>query len=120
MMNPVESIPAQVIAYMLRIVAEETGDAYVCDVLSLDRIDVQRIVACSVTPSARVRDIIARLYGRVLGGYLDLLDLETSPSRRERDQPPRRRGGKRRDDRAQLTLWDMLRGLAFIGGGLHA
>lgn len=75
MMAPVESIPAQVIAYMLRIVAEETGDAYVCDVLSLDRIDVQRIVACSVTPSARVRDMVLRLYARELGGYLEALDL---------------------------------------------
>lgn len=74
-MRMVESIPAQVIAYMLREVIAETSEAYVCDVLVVDRVDLQRLVACSVTPSARVRDMVLRLYARELGGYLEALDL---------------------------------------------
>ena len=62
------------IAYMLRILCEETGEAYVCDALALDRVDVQRLVACSVSPSARVRDMVLRLFARELGGYLEALD----------------------------------------------
>lgn len=75
MMPVVESIPAQVIAYMLREVIAETSEAYVCDVLAVDRVDLQRLVACSVTPSARIRDMAARLFARELGGYLEAMDV---------------------------------------------
>lgn len=74
-MMPVECIPAQVIAYMLREVIADTSEAYVCDVLVVDRVDLQRLVACSVTPSARIRDMAARLFARELGGYLEAMEV---------------------------------------------
>lgn len=73
-MTQTESIPAQVIAYMLREVIAETSEAYVCDMLCLDRIDVQRLLVCSVAPSSRVRDVTCRLFARELGGYLEAMD----------------------------------------------
>lgn len=78
-MNQVESIPAQVIAYMLREVIAETSEAYVCDVLSLDRIDVQRLLVCSVAPSSRVRDMVARLFAYEIGRYLEAMDMGFGP-----------------------------------------
>lgn len=72
----VESIPTQVIAYMLREVIHATSEAYACDVLCVDRIDVQRLLVCSVAPSSRVRDLVCRLFAMELGGYLEALDLQ--------------------------------------------
>lgn len=74
-MTQTESIPGQVIAYMLREVIAETSEAYVCDMLVVDRIDVQRLLVCSVAPSSRVRDMVCRLFARELGGYLEALDM---------------------------------------------
>jgi hypothetical protein len=70
----VESIPGQVIAYMLREVIAATSEASVCDVLVVDRIDVQRLLECSIAPSSRVRDMVCRLFARELGTYLEALD----------------------------------------------
>lgn len=62
----VECIPSQVIAYMLRELIAHAGEAHICDRLVLERVDLQRLVACSVAPSARVREATCRLFAELL------------------------------------------------------